>query len=84
MKMKEVFKALLLTLLIAGVTIGLGFVIALKMYQPRLNNYDINRDGKVSITDLVILNKYIMEQPTSECDIPIVSTSEDGIINVVC
>ena len=63
MKMKEVIKALLLTLLIAGVTIGLGFVIALKMYQPQTNNYDINRDGKVSITDLILLTKYIMEQP---------------------
>lgn len=84
MKMKEVIKALLLTLLIAGVTIGLGFVIALKMYQPQTNNYDINRDGKVSITDLILLNKYIMEQPAPECDVPIVSTSEDGIINVVC
>jgi hypothetical protein len=82
--MKEVIKALLLTLLIAGVTIGLGFVIALKMYQPQTNNYDVNRDGKVSITDLVILNKYIMEQPAKDCDVPIVSTSEDGIINVVC
>ena len=84
MKMKEAIKALLLTLVISGVTIGLGFVIALKMYQPQTNDYDINRDGKVSITDLVLLNKYIMEQPTPECDVPIVSTSEDGIVNVVC
>ena len=84
MKMKEAIKALLLTLIISGVTIGLGFVIALKMYQPQTNDYDINRDGKVSITDLVLLNKYIMEQPLSECDVPIVSTSEDGIVNVVC
>ena len=84
MKMKEVFRELLLTLVISGVTIGLGFVIAIKMYQPQVNNYDVNRDGKVSITDLVVLNKYIMEQPVPECDIPIVSTSEDGIINVVC
>ena len=84
MKMKEVIKGVLLTLLISGVTIGLGFVIALKMYQPQVNNYDVNRDGKVSITDLVVLTKYIMEQPASECDIPIVSTSENGIVNVVC
>ena len=84
MKMKEVIKALLLTLLISGVTIGLGIMIATRMYQPRLNNYDVNRDGKVSITDLILLNKYIMEQPAPECDIPIVSTSEDGIVNVVC
>lgn len=84
MKMKEVIKGLLLTLVISGVTIGLGIIIATKMYQPRLNNYDVNRDGKVNITDLVKLTKYIMEQPSSECDIPIVSTSEDGIVNVVC
>lgn len=84
MKMKEIIKALLLTLLISGVTIGLGFAIAIEMYQPRSNNYDVNRDGKVNITDLVKLTKYIMEQPASECDIPIVSTSEDGIVNVVC
>jgi len=48
MKMKEVIKALLLTLLIAGVTIGLGFVIALKMYQPRLNITQINRESKIA------------------------------------
>ena len=82
--MKKVFRELLLTLVISGVTIGLGIIIATKMYQPRLNNYDVNRDGKVSITDLVVLNKYIMEQPVPECDVPIVSTSKDGIINVVC
>lgn len=84
MKMKEVIKGVLLTLVISGVTIGLGIIIALKMYQPQVNNYDVNRDGKVSITDLVLLNKYIMEQPAPDCDVPIVSTSEDGIINVVC
>lgn len=84
MEMKEVFKALLLLLVISGVTLILGIVIALKMYQPQVNNYDVNRDGKVSITDLILLNKYIMEQPVPECDIPIVSTSEDGIVNVVC
>lgn len=84
MKMKEVIKGVLLTLVILGVTIGLGIIIALKMYQPQVNNYDVNRDGKVSITDLVLLNKYIMEQPAPDCDVPIVSTSEDGIINVVC
>ena len=82
--MKEVIKGLLLTLVISGVTIGLGIIIATKMYQPRLNNYDVNCDGKTNITDLVVLTKYIMEQPSSECDIPIVSTSEDGIVNVVC
>lgn len=82
--MKEVIKGVLLTLVISGVTIGLGIIIALKMYQPQVNNYDVNRDGKVSITDLVLLNKYIMEQPAPDCDVPIVSTSEDGIINVVC
>ena len=82
--MKEVIKGVLLTLLISGVTIGLGIMIATIMYQPQLNNYDVNRDGKVSITDLVVLTKYIMEQPAPDCDIPIVSTSEDGILNVVC
>lgn len=84
MKMKETIKALLLTVLISGLTIGFGFTIALEIFQPQTNDYDINRDGKVSITDLIILNKYIMEQPTPECDVPIVSTSEDGIVNVVC
>jgi len=45
--MKEIFKTIMLTLLISGVTIGLGIIIAIKMYQPRLNITQINRESKI-------------------------------------
>lgn len=45
--MKKIIKTVLLTLLISGVTIGLGIIIAIKMYQPRLNITQINRESKI-------------------------------------
>lgn len=45
--MKEIIKTMLITLLISGATIGLGIIIAIKMYQPRLNITQINRESKI-------------------------------------
>lgn len=45
--MKEIIKTVMLTLLISGATIGLGIIIAIKMYQPRSNITDVNREDKI-------------------------------------
>lgn len=40
----------------------LGFVIAVNSFKEKENNYDVNRDGKVTSTDYVLIKNYIMEE----------------------
>lgn len=40
----------------------LGFVIAVNTIKEKENPYDVNRDGKVTSTDYVLIKNYIMEE----------------------
>ena len=40
----------------------LSFVIAVNTIKEKENPYDVNRDGKVTSTDYVLIKNYIMEE----------------------
>lgn len=48
-------------ILIITITYFIGFILLIKQETDR-NRYDINKDGKIDIKDLLELQKYIIKE----------------------
>jgi hypothetical protein len=45
-----------------GAILFIGFIIGILVAQDKTIKYDLNNDGKINLTDIVILRNYIMEE----------------------
>ena len=45
-----------------GAIFVIGFYIGILIGQVKSIKYDLNNDGKINLTDIVILRNYIMEE----------------------
>jgi hypothetical protein len=45
-----------------GAIFFIGFIIGILIVQNKEIKYDLNNDGKINLTDIVILRNYIMEE----------------------
>ena len=44
------------------VILFIGFIAGILIAQDKTIKYDLNNDGKINLTDIVILRNYIMEE----------------------
>lgn len=54
---QELFKAVLKV----GTIFIIGFIIGILIAQDKTIKYDLNNDGKIDLSDIVILRNYILE-----------------------
>lgn len=50
----------------AGALVVIGFIMGILVAQDKTIKYDLNNDGKINLTDIVILRNYIMEEENGE------------------
>lgn len=45
-----------------GAIFVIGFIIGILVAQDKEIKYDLNNDGKINLTDIVLLRNYILEE----------------------
>ena len=54
--------------LLVGIVFFIGFVVGLLIAQDKSIKYDLNNDGKINLTDIVLLRNYILEEENGEVE----------------